>query len=79
MKKCYYCHRLLTQSIKTKDHVIPKSKLIFKNVKNNKVYACKPCNSAKADLSLEEFKKTGYYKFFCERKWRSSRNSLKIF
>jgi 5-methylcytosine-specific restriction endonuclease McrA len=53
--ECVYCG-CSTQKLLTLDHVIPQSKG-GKNTWDNLVTACKPCNSEKADLTLEEYGK----------------------
>lgn len=52
--KCYYCEASFSYSvIKTKDHIIPRSK--GGGGGDNIVAACKHCNGNKGSLSLDEF------------------------
>jgi len=52
---CYYCEEKVPYSLITRDHINPKSK--GHTFINNKVFACRACNSVKGDKSLEEFQK----------------------
>lgn len=58
---CFYCGKTLTHSI-TIDHIISVSKGGNMYDKKNLVIACYKCNIRKSDLTLDEFKKTKYYK-----------------
>lgn len=64
---CRYCHQPMKYESMTVDHIIPKS--AFKDKGNaddeeNLCAACKPCNAAKAAMSVKEF-----------RKWVNTRNA----
>tara|TARA_R110001599_G_scaffold84889_3_gene228291 strand:+ start:1099 stop:1599 length:501 start_codon:yes stop_codon:yes gene_type:complete len=50
--RCQYCNNLFREAELTVDHVIPRSKS-GKNVWNNVVAACKPCNQKKRDFLVE--------------------------
>ena len=64
-KRCFYCDIKFTEEVKkTKDHVDPLSK--GNKLDGNRVYACRPCNFAKGNMTLEEFIQTQYYRFFCK-------------
>jgi 5-methylcytosine-specific restriction endonuclease McrA len=54
-KICTYCRQSITLKESTIDHIIPLSKG-GKNNYDNLCIACGPCNIAKADMSVEEFK-----------------------
>jgi hypothetical protein len=69
-KLCFYCGAKLNSRKETKrnpcyafahtiDHVIPKARN-GSDSKCNKVNCCFRCNSAKADLTLEEFRQLRY-------------------
>lgn len=50
--KCFYCNEPAT----TKDHVIPKAKLLkTQTIKNNTVPACKLCNTTRGCVPQEDF------------------------
>ncbi len=51
---CSYCGTTLLREDATIDHVIPRSAGGTSAIQNLAV-ACKPCNEAKADMSLVEF------------------------
>lgn len=51
---CFYCGTPLNRWTSTLDHLVPKSKGGTNNRKNL-VVCCVPCNTKKADLSVEEF------------------------
>lgn len=51
---CYYCKTKVKFESITQDHIVPKSK--GGKLTNNSVFCCSPCNSAKANLDVEEFK-----------------------
>ena len=63
---CWYCGKKLKWNQVTHDHVQPKT------LGGDKfVTACHPCNSAKGDLSVEEFRLVGFsvhYRFYGEIK-----------
>ncbi len=52
--KCFYCGYAGTNLDLTLDHIIPKS-VGGDSSANNLITACKKCNSAKNDQSIEEF------------------------
>jgi 5-methylcytosine-specific restriction endonuclease McrA len=56
-RRCFYCGLKVTFSSgeRTLDHVVPRSKG-GPNGSRNKVASCRPCNQAKKDLSVEEFR-----------------------
>ena len=70
---CYYCGASLKGGRRTRDHVVPKSKGGRKTVD-----ACQPCNTRKAAMSLEEFRKVffkdkgGTGEFWAERRVREN-------
>jgi len=76
-KECFYCGIILTDKNKTRDHIEPvnnRNRRIkrsqFKHSKT--VLACRTCNLSKGNMSLEDFKKTQYYNFYCKNKiWKS--------
>jgi 5-methylcytosine-specific restriction endonuclease McrA len=52
--QCFYCGCGLNETIRTVDHIVPKSMGgILSN--DNKVFACKRCNQFKADVDPETF------------------------
>lgn len=61
-KQCEYCGII---TFFTEDHVVPRSKGGSRRAWNNKVVACRPCNLAKGDLDLEDFKRTKYWQVRC--------------
>lgn len=52
---CFYCGKLLTRPKKTRDHMQPKSRNGSAATRNI-VDACRPCNTLKGCLTLEEFR-----------------------
>lgn len=54
--KCFYCLSRLTRKKATADHVQPRSEN-GSHDEDNIVAACDDCNTAKADMSLNQFKK----------------------
>lgn len=50
---CQYCRKHLTNQTATIDHVIPRSKG-GRSTFDNTVAACEPCNSRKADRTLQQ-------------------------
>jgi 5-methylcytosine-specific restriction endonuclease McrA len=56
---CHYCALPTPMENFTLDHVIPRSRG-GPNTLANKVGACRACNSAKADMNLQEFVATPY-------------------
>jgi len=73
-KECFYCGIILTDNNKTRDHIEPVNKGKHRRgIKNygKIVWACRSCNLAKGNLSLEIFKESKYYNFYCKRKiWK---------
>ena len=53
--KCFYCQKRLKHTELTIDHLYPKSR--FKKVAYNGVPACRRCNFAKADMTVDEFRR----------------------
>lgn len=51
---CYYCKKDFPYEEITRDHFLPISE--GNTLVNNKVFACRKCNSLKGDKSIEEFK-----------------------
>lgn len=53
---CYYCKTKIKYEDITRDHFFPKSKgtTLFQN----KVFACRFCNSSKGHKSIEEFRES---------------------
>jgi len=51
---CYYCKRKFAFSDITRDHFLPISE--GNTLVNNKVFACRRCNSLKGDKSIDEFR-----------------------
>ena len=77
--KCFYCGRQTSKDGKpkhahfqTKDHVVPKSAMshALRNAgipHGNCVICCRKCNSAKEDLTMQEFKlRSGIGTFYAE-------------
>lgn len=52
---CYYCKKQFPFSDITRDHFLPVSE--GNTLVNNKVFACRKCNSLKGDKSVDEFRK----------------------
>lgn len=69
---CRYC-KIICVGTGTRDHVIPTSKA-KKYSPKKWVYACRACNQAKGDLTLEQFKQTEYWRINVKsRKWKGVR------
>lgn len=51
---CAYCGNKFSQAELTRDHIHPQSKG-GKNIWENVVTACKPCNTRKGDLDIKDF------------------------
>ena len=51
---CYYCKKPTPYEDITRDHFLPISE--GNTLVNNKIFACRKCNSLKGDKSVEEFK-----------------------
>jgi hypothetical protein len=51
---CYYCKKEFPYGEITRDHFLPISE--GNTLINNKVFACRKCNSLKGDKSIDEFK-----------------------
>jgi hypothetical protein len=51
---CYYCTKTIPYEDITRDHFLPISE--GNTLVNNKVFACRKCNSLKGDKSIDEFK-----------------------
>ena len=51
---CFYCHGPVYRHSRTLDHLIPKANGGTWE-ESNIVLACRPCNNAKADLTVFEF------------------------
>lgn len=82
--ECFYCG-ILCVGTGTRDHFIPHSLQIpdpflrghranstrRTTLKDNMVYACPRCNTAKSNMSFEEFKLTDYFRINCKGKpWK---------
>lgn len=69
---CTYCF-ITCVGCATRDHVVPQS-LAPKYSRKKWVYSCRACNQAKGDMTLEEFKKTDYWRINCASgRWRGVR------
>lgn len=53
---CFYCGRSLNESNRTVDHMTPMSRGGL-HARSNVVACCLPCNSAKQDMTAEEYQK----------------------
>lgn len=53
-RKCFYCQVPLSLSTRTVDHLTPRA-LGGSNDISNLVLCCRPCNNAKADLTVAQF------------------------
>jgi 5-methylcytosine-specific restriction endonuclease McrA len=53
---CFYCKTKIKFEDITRDHFYPKSK--GNTLFQNKVFACRFCNSSKGDKSIEEFRES---------------------
>lgn len=51
---CYYCKSKTPYEDITRDHFLPKS--TGNTLVNNKIFACRKCNSLKGDKSIDEFR-----------------------
>lgn len=51
---CYYCQARVAKKDATMDHVVPLGQGGFSS-RGNVVIACKPCNTAKRDLTAAEW------------------------
>jgi len=51
---CFYCRCVLTKAQRTLDHMIPRARGGTNNF-SNIVISCRPCNNAKAELTVFEF------------------------
>ena len=56
--KCFYCQIVFRLFDMTIDHVMPRSRGGKSNMKNY-VLACRTCNGAKANMTLDEFLEGG--------------------
>jgi 5-methylcytosine-specific restriction endonuclease McrA len=54
--QCFYCNKWLTKHTHTFDHKVPLSKGGAR-YGQNLASCCEPCNTAKGDMSVEEFRK----------------------
>lgn len=52
--RCFYCDKPVSITGATKDHMVPKSKGGSDSM-TNLVMACRGCNTAKGDMSKDEF------------------------
>ena len=69
--ECFYCG-VLCDGTATVDHLIPVSKG-GSDHRNNKVYACRLCNWAKGNRSVQDFKLTWYWHTVCKNKIRKGK------
>jgi 5-methylcytosine-specific restriction endonuclease McrA len=75
-KECFYCKGKLWHDNRTTDHLVPKSRGgILSN--DNKVFACKRCNSFKKDYDVEMFH--GMVKFYISEKEKEFRQSIEYY
>lgn len=51
---CFYCKQPVAYDLITRDHFNPVSK--GNTLVDNKIFACRKCNSFKGDLTIDEFK-----------------------
>jgi 5-methylcytosine-specific restriction endonuclease McrA len=79
---CYYCKKEIPYSDMTRDHFLPVSK--GNTLVNNKVFACRKCNSLKGDKSIDEFKDyllvkiTDILKNVVKNDWKISEKDLTL-
>lgn len=57
---CAYCGNVFSSKVLTRDHIVPMSKG-GRDIWENVVTSCKPCNNYKADMSIEEADMKLYY------------------
>lgn len=69
--RCVYCG-LICQGTGTRDHVYPKNRGGTLGPKGeNLAKACRTCNQAKGNMTVEEFMETDYYRKNCASgRWR---------
>lgn len=77
---CYYCKKEVPYSEMTRDHFLPVSQ--GNTLVNNKVFACRKCNSLKGDKSIDELREyllmkiTDILKKVVENNWKISHKDL---
>lgn len=54
--RCWYCGQVTPVPMRTVDHVVPRASG-GRSSKRNMVMACRDCNTAKGNLSLDEFRR----------------------
>lgn len=64
--RCWYCGVGFSHLKRTLDHVVPRSKG-GPNDPSNLVFACQPCNTEKASMSLEAYRQYVQQKQRCEQ------------
>lgn len=80
---CYYCKKEFPYDEITRDHFLPVSE--GNTLVNNKVFACRKCNSLKGDKSIEEFKDfllfklTGILRVVVDNNWIMTQSQLDKF
>lgn len=80
---CYYCKKETPYSDITRDHFLPVSQ--GNTLVNNKVFACRKCNSLKGNKSIDElkefllFKLTDILKKVVDNNWMMSQSQLDNF
>ncbi len=80
---CYYCKKKFPYEEITRDHFLPVSD--GNTLVNNKVYACRRCNSLKGDKSIDEFREyllfriSEILKTVISQKWKMSKQQLEDF
>lgn len=78
--RCYYCKKEVPYSEMTRDHFLPVSQ--GNTLVNNKVFACRKCNSLKGDKSIDELrdyllvKITDILKKVVENNWKISEKDV---
>ena len=71
---CFYCGSALTMTTLTADHIKPVLRGGEPTL-DNLVAACRPCNTAKGDLSLDAFRaRRGGARFWGERRCHEPRS-----
>ena len=80
---CYYCKKDFPYEEITRDHFLPVS--AGNTLVNNKVFACRRCNSLKGDKSIDEFRDYTLYRLteilreVIKNDWKMSDKQLEDF
>jgi len=80
---CYYCKKKFPYEEITRDHFLPVSE--GNTLVNNKVFACRKCNSLKGDKSIDEFRNYVLFriadilKTVIKNDWKMSKKQLEDF